>query len=87
VFKNVLNPTLSAAYTGIGPNGLFVDVTANTGGEVAFTPLPAPKIPTPVKTVCKLTWYCSAGNIHATTKGYVTIGQEIVAAIATSGLP
>jgi hypothetical protein len=78
VFQNVLNKTLNTDYTSV-PNGSFVDVTAATGGYVAFTPLPAPKIPLPVKTVCKLTWYCTAGNIHATTKGYKTIGQLIVA--------
>jgi hypothetical protein len=80
VFQTVLNPALQGVYTGV-PGGIFVDVTTATGAYGDVTPLPAPKIPTPVKAVCKLTWYCAAGNIHATTKGYTTIGKLIVAAL------
>ena len=29
--------------------------------------------------VCTLTWFCSQGNIHATTKGYTFIGKLVVA--------
>ena len=63
--------------------GVLVDVTAASG---AYTPLtstvslkPYGKIPGPVAKVCTLTWFCSQGNIHATTKGYTFIGQLIVA--------
>ena len=58
-------------------------MTAATG---AYTPLtrtvrfrPYGAIPAPVASVCALTWFCSQGNIHATTKGYTFIGNLVVA--------
>jgi hypothetical protein len=36
------------------------------------------KIPVPVAEVCKLTWFCQLGNIHANTKGYTMEGKLIV---------
>lgn len=81
-FKSLINPALSQAYTSAG--GTFVDVTAKTG---AYTPLkktiklaPYGTIPVAVATVCKLTWYCQLGNIHAKTVGYKLIGAQILAA-------
>lgn len=81
-FKSLINPALSQAYTSAG--GTFVDVTAKTG---AYTPLtkttrlsPYGTIPVAVATVCKLTWYCQLGNIHAKTVGYQLIGAQILAA-------
>jgi lysophospholipase L1-like esterase len=75
-FQTLINPALSAAYTGAG--GAFVDVTTATG---AYTPLtetttlkPYGKIPKAVAEVCELTYFCSMGNIHANTKGYDLIG-------------
>jgi hypothetical protein len=36
-------------------------------------------IPTAVWEICRLTYYCSEGNIHANTKGYHFIGTLAVA--------
>jgi len=41
-------------------------------------------IPVAVWEVCELTYYCSAGNVHATTKGYLFIGSLAVAALRRS---
>ncbi|HLH28951.1 MAG TPA: SGNH/GDSL hydrolase family protein [Acidimicrobiales bacterium] len=40
-------------------------------------------IPDAVWEVCKLTYFCSEGNIHANTKGYDFIGHLIVADLAS----
>lgn len=81
-FKTYVNPALSAAYA--KGAGTFVDITAATG---AYTPMtqtttvaPYGTIPVAVAHVCALTWYCSRGNIHATTAGYRFIGEQILAA-------
>ncbi|HUY22062.1 MAG TPA: SGNH/GDSL hydrolase family protein [Acidimicrobiales bacterium] len=83
-FNLLINPTLAAAYTGV-PNGKFVDVTAATGAYTPLTKLsnlaPYGKIPKAVAEVCKYTWYCALGNIHANDKGYKTIGKLIAAAL------
>ncbi len=80
-FRSLINPTLTKAYGSAG--GVLVDVTAATG---AYTSLartvrlrPYGTIPVPVASVCTLTWFCSQGNIHATTKGYTLIGRLAVA--------
>jgi lysophospholipase L1-like esterase len=78
-FKSLINPALVKAYA--AGQGVLVDVTAASG---AYTPLtstvslrPYGKVPAAVAKVCMLTWFCSQGNIHATTKGYAFIGQLI----------
>ena len=83
-FKSLVNPTLSAAYASAG--GRFVDVTAATG---AYVPLsrtvrlpPYGRIPVAVASVCRISYYCSAGNIHLHTSGYRTMGKLIVASLA-----
>jgi hypothetical protein len=80
-FKVLINPALSGAYTSV-PDGKFVDVTSSAGAYTALTKLanlaPYGKIPKAVVDVCKLTYYCSLGNIHAKTKGYKEIGKLIV---------
>jgi len=80
-FRSLINPALTKAYGSVG--GVLVDVTAATG---AYTSLartvrlrPYGTIPVPVASVCTLTWFCSQGNIHATTKGYTLIGRLAVA--------
>jgi lysophospholipase L1-like esterase len=84
-FKSIVNPALSKAYA-VG-KGVLVDVTAASG---AYSPLtstvtypPYGQIPAPVAKVCTLTWFCSMGNIHATTKGYTFIGQLVAARYAS----
>ncbi len=77
-FQLLINPTLKAAYATGG--GLFADVTAATGAYKPLTKLvhsPYGKVPLPVAQVCKLSWYCQLGNIHATTKGYNLEGKLI----------
>jgi lysophospholipase L1-like esterase len=83
-FQDDLNPALEMAYSRAGAR--FVDITAATG---AYTPLtemttlsPYGQIPVAVAQVCKLTWYCALGSIHANTEGYTFIGQQIVSAYA-----
>jgi lysophospholipase L1-like esterase len=89
-FEDLINPTLKSAYDSVA-HGSFVDVTAATG---AYTPLtketPMPKstgvtdvpqgdkVPVAVVDVCKLTYFCTLGNIHANSKGYKEIGKLIV---------
>ncbi|MGH9092461.1 MAG: GDSL-type esterase/lipase family protein [Acidimicrobiales bacterium] len=81
-FKSLINPALRSAYATGGAR--FVDVTSHTAAYVPLTRTtalaPYGTIPVAVATVCKLTWYCKLGNIHATTTGYHLIGHEIVAA-------
>ncbi len=92
-FQDFINTALKTAYTSV-PDGKFVDVTAATG---AYTPLTTlakmpkstkvtdvpkgTKVPEAVVDVCKLTWYCQLGNIHANTKGYTEIGKLIKKAL------
>ncbi|HVM64664.1 MAG TPA: SGNH/GDSL hydrolase family protein, partial [Acidimicrobiales bacterium] len=83
VFQYDLNPALSGVYTSV-PGGIFVDVTADTGAYGSMTQFKGSvfgKVPAPVASVCKLTWYCAEGNIHANTKGYQDIGKFITAAL------
>jgi lysophospholipase L1-like esterase len=79
-FSLEINPTLQSAYTSV-PDGRFVDVTTATGAYTPLTKLkklaPFGKIPKAVAEVCKYTWYCSLGNIHANTLGYTEIGKLI----------
>jgi lysophospholipase L1-like esterase len=85
-FDLLVNPTLKTAYTSV-PQGSFVNVTqapykAATSGDDTKTTIklnPYGKIPASVWEICKLTYYCTLGNIHANTKGYTFIGQLIVA--------
>lgn len=80
-FKSLINPALRAAYATGGAR--FVDITSHTGAYVPLTRTttlaPYGTIPVAVANVCKLTWYCQLGNIHAKTVGYRLIGEEIVA--------
>ena len=79
VFRSLLNPALKKQYESV--NGTFVDVTAATG---AYTPLdqlttlaPYGQIPVAVAQVCRLTWYCTRGDIHANKTGYGVIAKLV----------
>ena len=50
-----------------------------TPGDVTTKLKPYGVIPAAVWEICKLTYYCSQGNIHANTKGYKFIGSLAVA--------
>jgi len=80
----LINPALKTAYTSV-TGGKFVDVTAATGAYLSFSKKanvkPFGKIPKAVAQVCKYTWYCSLGNIHAKTIGYTEIGKLIKKAL------
>ena len=80
-FKSLINPTLTTAYE--SAQGELVDVTAAMGAYGSLTEMttlsPYGSIPVPVANICKLTWYCKEGNIHANTTGYDQIGQLVVA--------
>ena len=59
----------------------FVDVTRATGAYGTLEDLtvwpPYGRIPVPVAEVCRLTWYCQKGDIHARTNGYRVIADLI----------
>jgi lysophospholipase L1-like esterase len=80
-FKSVLNPSLSKAYA--SSKGTLVDVTAAAGGYVPLTRTVESTaygaIPVAVAGACTYSWFCTSGNIHATTRGYTLIGKLIVA--------
>ena len=91
-FDGLINPALQAAYG--APN--FVNVTqapykkavAGDDSDAAALALPLVntppygKIPPAVWEICKLTYFCSQGNIHANSKGYAFIGSLVVAHLA-----
>lgn len=89
-FDDLINPTFKTAYTSV-PQGSFVDVTdapyklATSGDDTPTSDTtklkPYGVIPDAVWEICKLTYYCSQGNIHADTKGYTFIGKLAVADI------
>ncbi len=92
-FSALINPALKGAYTSV-TDGFFVDVTTATGAYTPLTKLaklPASakvtdvpagtKVPKAVVEVCKLTWYCQLGNIHANTAGYTEIGKLVTKAV------
>lgn len=79
-FQDFVNPALAGAYGLAGAT--FLDVTEETGGYVPLsrttTLRPYGTVPVAVAEVCRLTWYCTLGNVHATSAGYRQIGHEIV---------
>jgi lysophospholipase L1-like esterase len=82
-FRDVLNPGLKKTYASVG--GAFVDVTRATGaygnfGTVSTTTYG--RIPQPVATVCRLTYFCTSLGIHMTTPGY-----HIIAELEAARLP
>lgn len=80
-FRALLNPALAKAYSSAG--GHLVDVTKTAGSYVALskttTLAPYGTVPVAVADTCRLTWFCTQGNIHAKTAGYLLIGKAIVA--------
>jgi hypothetical protein len=87
-FDDLINPTLSASYRSV-TRGSFIDVTSAPDGPASQgddTDLHRTErvrgygiVPDAVGEVCDLTYFCSQGNIHATTEGYHFIGKLIVA--------
>jgi lysophospholipase L1-like esterase len=80
-FQLIVNPTLQDAYASAG--GSFVDVTQHTGAYIPLSHTTVSptygRIPIAVAKVCRLTYFCSEGDIHARTKGYRLIGSLTVA--------
>ncbi len=80
-FKDLFNPALAKAYRAGGAS--FVDVTKDTGGYVPLAETTSlahyGTVPVAVASVCRLTWSCTQGNIHANSAGYRLIGREILA--------
>jgi lysophospholipase L1-like esterase len=84
-FDDLINPTLQAAYGAAN----FVNVTqapyklATAGDDTPLTTThklnPYGLIPVAVVEICKLTYFCSLGNIHANDKGYKFIGKLVAA--------
>jgi lysophospholipase L1-like esterase len=83
-FKALINPALTKAYAAGG--GTLVDVTKATGAYLPLTRTVRVRsygtLPVAVANVCSLTWFCTQGNIHATTKGYTLIGKLVAAKYA-----
>ena len=86
-FKSLINPALSKSYA--SAKASFVDVTAASGAYKPLTKETKSKnkkgkaktygsLPVAVAKVCRLSWYCTKGDIHATTKGYDLIGRLMV---------
>lgn len=79
-FRDLLNPTLAAAYASVG--GRFADITAASGGYGPWTATenlpPYGSIPVPVAQICQLTFTCQYSNIHPRTAGYTLIAQQIL---------
>jgi len=86
-FKSLINPALSKQYKAVG--GRLVDVTRKTGAYGSLDDLttlePYGQIPVPVAKVCRLTWYCEKGDIHARKSGYGVIADMIVATLPKRG--
>jgi lysophospholipase L1-like esterase len=82
-FRTTVNPVLAGVYRQAGAT--FLDVTAQTGAYAPATPLVAAgaygALPPPVADVCRLTFVCSAGDVHPTTAGYDLIAAQILAAL------
>ena len=85
-FKNLLNPALQRTYA--SARASLVDVTAATGAYVPLTRTVATStygtIPYSVAQVCRLTYFCAQGNIHADDSGYALIGRLIVNRLAAA---
>ena len=83
-FQSLVNPNLKSAYAKAGAT--FIDVTAATGAYVPLTTTvllpPYGRIPAAVASVCRLSYYCTQGNIHLHTSGYTLMGRLITAAVA-----
>ena len=86
-FQALINPALKKQYGSV--KGRFVDVTKATGAYGSLDQLtnlpPYGDIPVPVAKVCKLTWYCEKGDIHARTNGYGVIAGLIVKTLPRRG--
>ena len=86
-FKNLINPTLKAAYA--EAKGGFADVTAATGAYTPFeqtaTLAPYGVIPAAVAKVCELTYYCRYRDIHSTTAGYKVIAKLVAKQLPKRG--
>jgi len=88
-FDSLINPTLSTAYHSV-TRGRFVNVTTapykkaihgdDTSLSIVQRVNPYGKVPAAVAEICKLTYFCSQGNIHGNTAGYTFIGKLLVAA-------
>jgi hypothetical protein len=76
-FVNVTSAPYKLATTG-DDTGSSSSISP-TPGDVTTKLKPYGVIPVAVWEVCKLTYYCSQGNIHANTKGYKFIGSLAVA--------
>jgi lysophospholipase L1-like esterase len=82
-FRELINPALKDAYASAG--GRLVDVTAATGAYGPFEDTvdlpPYGVLPVPVAEVCRLTYACEEGDIHARTEGYELIAELIARAL------
>jgi lysophospholipase L1-like esterase len=81
-FDKYINPGLRKAYK--SGRAKFIDVTRATGAYGRFdttTFAPYGTIPTPVATVCRLTFFCQFLDIHMRTPGYGLMAKLITATL------
>jgi lysophospholipase L1-like esterase len=88
VFRDVLNPALSAAYAAAGAG--FVDITADSGAyrpadDVVMT-TDGTTVPAAAAAICQYTHFCDSGDVHPTSAGYNFIADQILALLATKPL-
>jgi GDSL-like Lipase/Acylhydrolase family len=86
-----VNVTAASAFGGSGVTGSLPCPTGSITSLSTLKKLPkstgvtdVPKhtdVPEAVVDICKTTWYCQLGNIHAMTKGYTDIGKLVVSAV------
>ena len=80
-FRLLINPALAKAYGSV--SGVLVDVTRASGSYIPLTEtahIPVfGTVPVAVANVCRVAWFCTKGDIHPKSVGYLLIGRLIVA--------
>ncbi len=86
IFRDVLNPTLSAAYAAADAG--FVDITADSGAYRSIDDVvptaDGTTVPAAAATICQYTHYCESGDVHPNTAGYSFIADQVLALAATT---
>ena len=79
-FRSQVNPALRSAYR--AGQGSFADATKASGGYGPMesrTPSPLGAVPSPVASICRLSWFCSEADIHLNRAGYRLVARTVVA--------
>jgi len=79
-FRSQVNPALRAAYR--AGQGSFADATQASGGYGPMKsrmPSPLGAVPSPVASICRLSWFCSEADIHLNRAGYRLVARTVAA--------